>query len=275
MKIITFIIFYSFFSSQVWAISKCPPWEEYQNYFKNAKYRPYRIDALKAKGIFIIAHGLNNTSDSMRPLQIELAKLGYSSVSLSLKGHRGIKKEMGSVRLKDWTSDLDRLYCGLKKETDSIYGLGYSMGALLLVHHQRFYKKLVFLSPAFKIKPLFYFLSPLSYLYGEIMIPSRNVKEYRSHSSTSLSMYRALFDLYSTFSWSEVKNAFLFINPKDELLDIESIIHSSKKLNIDYKIIRPTKVTTSKIYNHLIVDAASMGSEWQLFKKTLGDFLRD
>src|SRR6056300_648625 len=89
MKIITFIIFYSFFSSQVWAISKCPPWEEYQNYFKNAKYRPYRIDALKAKGIFIIAHGLNNTSDSMRPLQIELAKLGYSSVSLSLKGHRG------------------------------------------------------------------------------------------------------------------------------------------------------------------------------------------
>jgi len=271
MKILQLLIF--LFSTHAWTAENCSTWSDYQKSFKMSKYKPHRIDALAPHGMFIVIHGLNNTSDSMRPLQNALANLGYSSVAMALKGHRGDVEEMGAIKQEDWTSDLNNLYCVLKKEKVPLYGLGYSLGALLLVLHDKKFEKTVFLSPAFSIKPFLYFFSPLSHLYGSLMIPSRNVKEYRAHSSTSLSMYRALFDLYSSFQWNKLKESILFINPDDELLDSNDLVKSAKKYNIKYVLIRPQNVTTSKLYHHLIVDKASMGKQWEHFLKSLRHFL--
>ena len=269
----------------------------------NRPKEPYNYDLMELnqwfnssrpyKGVALLLHGLNNKPSSMNPLALHFSSLGHLVLRGSLRGHRGSLKENKKVTIDQWREDIDGLYClaSLKSQQFKAPLIinCYSMGCLLFLdlfkrrrnkNKKNIVQKAIVISPAFKIKPVLTWSSQvLKLLPSKWMIPSSNIRSYRSQYGTSISSYKAFFQLIDQNPLTDLikPNAPIFpptlmlINPKDELVDTQRIKQVFQKKNrgsTPWKIIEVENknATTIKHINHLLLDESSLGKlkwiEW-------------
>ena len=254
------------------------------------------------KGVSLLLHGLNNKPSTMNPLALHLSTLGHATLRGSIRGHRGSLEESKKVTLSQWREDIDLLYClaSLKSRQLKVpLSIScYSMGCLLfldLLKRKKSSKeysivnKAIFISPAIKVKPELSWLSHLiKLLPSDWMIPSSNIRSYRSQDGTSVSSYKAFFELLdknqrSYFPQSnsiKLPKTLALLNPKDELIDAKSVIKLFKKMpkkqsNLKLIEIENNNATTLKHINHLLLDEDSLGKlNWQEWKNHISLFLK-
>ena len=258
--------------------------------------RPY-------KGVSLLLHGLNNKPSTMNPLALHLSTLGHATLRGSLRGHRGSLKEGQNVTVSQWREDVDLLYClALLKSQYLKVPLNiscYSMGCLLFLDLFKRIKSLkqdnmveraIFISPAIKVRPELSWLSHLfKMLPSDWMIPSSNIKLYRSQNGTSVSSYKAFFELLDenhsidflgpkSFGLPKILT---LLNPKDELVDAKSIIKLFRKMPKEQTWVKLIEIenknaTTIKHINHLLLDEDSLGRlKWQEWKEHISLFLKE
>ena len=254
------------------------------------------------KGVSLLIHGLNNKPSTMNPLALHLSTLGHLTLRGSLRGHRGSLEESKNVIISQWREDIDLLYClaSLKSRLFKIpFTIScYSMGCLLFLDlfermkdlkKDNMVKKAIFISPAIKVKPeLSWFSHLIKVLPSNWMIPSSNIRSYRSQHGTSVSSYKAFFELldknYKNYFTKPSSNGLpeilTLLNPKDELVDARSIISFFEKMpkkQTKWKLIKVENknATTVKHINHLLLDEDSLGKvNWQQWKKHISLFLK-
>lgn len=265
---------FTLFGQSTYANS-CTNWEEYLQEFKNDLNRPHLVKVKSPRAFMILVHGLNNKASSYGPIQELLKKEGISSLALTLKGHRSKKDSKELLTAADWEMDLDLALCLAKKEKLPLYGLGYSLGGLLIMNRDYEFEKMIFLSPAFEIRWYLKLFSYLTFLPDSWRIPSRNVKEYRSSPSISISHYKAIFKLVEDFYWRDLSRALFFVHPNDELLNTKNIAENARKHHANVFEVEPKEVTTSREFHHLLLDPASFGNQWIFFQNQVQNFLKN
>ena len=278
----------------------------------NTAESPYKYDSTELnrwfssskpyKGASLLLHGLNNRPSTMNHLALHLSTLGYIALRGSLRGHRGSLEESQEVTMTKWREDVDQLYClaSLKSRQFKVPFIinCYSLGCLLFLDlfkrirnsgQQNMVDKAIFISPALKVKPELSWLSHvIKILPSNWMIPSSNIRTYRSLYGTSISSYKAFFELLEKSHrnhFAKPKSigfpqTLTLLNPKDELVDAKSIIQLFRKMpkkQSQWKLIEVENrnATTIKHINHLLLDEESLGKiKWLEWKKQISLFLK-
>jgi esterase/lipase len=252
------------------------------------------------KGVILTLHGLNNRPSSMNSLIRFFNSQGLDVLRGALSGHRGSLDEGKNLLLKDWERETKDLYnLALKKALQlnvPLYLNCYSMGCLVLVNliesldkdtSKNRIRKILFISPALKVRDPFLFFYQIvdTLLPSDWILPSFNLKEYRSQDGTSVASYQAFFKLLkkhqelSLFLKKKLATipSLILMNPKDELLSFSDLknfikdngLKSWKMISIDN-----SKSKNSKKISHLLLDEKSVGHhEWKRMKKEMANFL--
>lgn len=79
----------------------------------------------------LIVHGLTSSPGVMNPVREVLDGEGYHVEAPLLAGHGGTVEDIAKTTWHDWYGSLRKAYERLRCETDRIYYVGLSMGALL------------------------------------------------------------------------------------------------------------------------------------------------
>lgn len=110
--------------------------------FHGRLFRPGGGFSGDPRGRVVLVHGLNLAPVTMDPLAEWLAAQGFVVARVALTGHRESFRELVRVRHESWESDIAAAVAKLNRlESDArstpLYGVGFSLGGLLLSHHVR------------------------------------------------------------------------------------------------------------------------------------------
>jgi len=265
--------------------------EELNEWFSTAKTK---------KGVVLSLHGLNNRPSSMNSLIHFFNSQGLDVLRGALSGHRGSLEEGKIILLKDWEREVKDLYnLALKKAHQfkvPLYLNCYSMGCLVLVDllesldkggYENHVRKILFISPALKVRgPLLFFYQIVdTILPSGWILPSFNLKEYRSQDGTSVASYQAFFKLLKKHKGPSLSlkkklaiiPSLILMNPEDELLsfsDLKNFIKDNGLKSWKMIPIDNSKSKNSKKISHLLLDEKSVGHhEWKRMKKEMANFL--
>ena len=79
----------------------------------------------------LLVHGLTSSPGVMNPVRDALTNAGYLVEAPLLAGHGGTVDDVANSTWQDWYKSLRNAYRKLRHDTDKIYCVGLSMGALL------------------------------------------------------------------------------------------------------------------------------------------------
>jgi len=177
----------------------------------------------------LLIHGFTGCPYEMRELGEFLNNRGYTVSVISLPGHGGSPSELEGIRAEDWINHVVDSYVALSQEYDTVFPIGLSMGALLvLILAGRFHeiKAGVLLSPALQLRtvnrffiPFFRYFPP-SYYYtkpeGSNILDPEAKKRHISYNRMPL---RSIYEFYrlqkiSLHTLTETKCSFLVIYSK-------------------------------------------------------------
>lgn len=235
-----------------------------------------------AKAVVALLHGLNNTPQVMDPLAIELNKIGFHTLRLSLSGHRGDSSEADSAR---WIAETAEVLYGLRNEFPDlpIYAVGFSVGAATLIatiekHQTIILKKAVLLAPAISLRGFTNLIRPILPLAllgapGITLMP----ESYRAERFPPLQFYKALFnivDLIQEPKKTASTEAKIFLARNDEFVSFDETAKWIKKNNLSWEIVElKPKPEFKGSFEHLIIDQPSLGKdEWQKLLSEIGSF---
>ncbi len=146
----------------------------------------------------LMVHGLLDSCFIMRDIGAELQSQGMLVRSVLLPGHGIVPGALLNVRYEEWLQALRYGIASLKKEVDHIFLVGFSTGASLSLYHTMLdpsdITALIMLSPAFKIKSAFDFMSnwhePISWAMPKLkwayIGKEYNYTKYRSITFNSI-----------------------------------------------------------------------------------------
>lgn len=240
--------------------------------------------------VLLLLHGLNNNVKVMRDLEDELND-HFIVITLSLKGHRGIKDEINSIKRETWTKQLTDELIAIKKNYPEhpLHLIANSLGALILVSSLEKkiniplkFKSTIFFAPAISLKyeKLITFLTKI--LPSSLPIPSFTPKEYKSNESINISTYKVILGMINkrknlkTSNLRKLGKVNIFINDNDEIVSVEGLkkFIKLKRLNWTITKVTNTKSELEKTYNHLIVTKKSVGrDEWDRVMKMIRTLL--
>lgn len=84
-------------------------------------------------GILLI-HGLTGTPTEMKFLGKSLAQRGFTVYGMQLAGHGTTEEDLIRSSWHDWARSVEQGYAMLRREVDTVFVGGLSMGALLAIH---------------------------------------------------------------------------------------------------------------------------------------------
>ena len=239
-----------------------------------------------ARGVAILAHGLNQRPSSLDPLANTLRDLGYHTARLTLTGHD--REDSSVFQPSKWSEDLISSYRQMKQRFKDlpVVVVGYSLGGLVATYsldrNPEFRPdKMVLIAPALSLR----LLPQLGYLLNifpplSIGIPNLAPPHYRRFAYTPLFWYRNTLDLYSdtrTLNDSEALKRVpttIIANPRDELISFcglgEWIDDAGLSGSWRLEKVEPDKVDSS-IPQHVIIDQSSLGAKgWERLVEILG-----
>ncbi len=230
----------------------------------------------KPVGIILLIHGLNLRPSKMDSMAIHFQQSGYDVLRAALIGHRGSLQEQEEVTVKQWLTQMELHTCFLVQRSERLrgvplYNASYSLGSLLTMAWQSkskssFFKAQLFLAPALFTHWYSNLTKALFFLNGSFGIPSKNLENYRSQSSTSLAAYRAMHKLRGLVNPIDKKilniNTLVFINPKDELVSLKNLESFKEEYQFTnwkiFKIKNPAP-PIKESPKHLIIDPPTLG----------------
>lgn len=83
---------------------------------------------------FLIVHGFGGHLFEIEYLKNYLENKGYYIESPILKGHTGIRKDLGKADYNDWINSAEEGLIKLKERCDDIFLIGFSMGGLICIN---------------------------------------------------------------------------------------------------------------------------------------------
>ena len=79
----------------------------------------------------LLIHGFGGNTDEVKPFKDYLEARGYLVSSPELKGHTGIKDDLGQSSYTDWLWSAESALIALKEDCTEIVVIGFSMGGLI------------------------------------------------------------------------------------------------------------------------------------------------
>ncbi len=229
------------------------------------------------KGIMLVLHGLNLKPSKMNSLSHFWSSQGYSVLRGTLSGHFGSEEEMKAVTQLTWRRNVSNLICHAWKRASNanlpLYFLGYSLGAASMIDTLKSqglpnpFEKMILLAPAIRVKWYANLTKIVSFFSGKIMIPSGNLKDYRSQNGTATAAYSSLHQIIDTIEapyTSMNVPTWIYLDPDDELISKSGLqeLVDHKDLNLwSLKLINKSKTSLDKNYHHLIIDPPTLGAE--------------
>ncbi|MCL2185297.1 MAG: alpha/beta hydrolase [Treponema sp.] len=283
-------------------LSSCKSTNNIQIKYFTDYVKYFETEVSPVKGIVITAHGLNTNPSKMGDDNTDgtLVKLflkeGYNVYRIVLPGHGGTIEEMQNINANDWLNSAYLQYQEAaeiaRKNNLPIYLAAFSLGALVytnLIHNNDvIFSKIILFAPAIAIKGIArtgIFTADI-FLSDKSIIKSIAPIEYQAQKGVSISAYKALFELENNLYKSEFANcnipALIFINPKDELINISKLrkIISNFNLsnwNIETVTNTKTEFASAEItptYHHLIIDDKCVSpAAWNIIREKIINFL--
>ncbi len=243
----------------------------------------------RTRGVFIVAHGLNQRPDTMRDIVQLLRELGFHTYRLSLRGHEKFENE--TFPASSWIDDINNACSDVTTRFPRIpvYILGYSLGGLVATHAIDAQTacqpaSMILIAPALSLRNFVqtgYSLSVFPQL--TISVPNVAPSLYRRFDQTPLFWYQNLFSLYSKTrtlrSPARLRSipTLIFANPRDELVSLAGLRNwiSANDLEpawaIDVVRPQPRNPFTPE---HVMIDPRSLGEgEWQHLSNSVRAFL--
>lgn len=217
----------------------------------------------------ILVHGLNLLPSKMNELAIFSEQIGFAPIVISLMGHDQAEKEnWDKLESLDWQDQMKELGSWLKSCSRPWVSISQSTGSTMLFWMQQ--NKLsppaianISFAPALFTK---YPLAPLAFFakfFPTFKIESRNLEDYRVHSYTTLSTYRALHESSQNFLKGDQtflsNKLLLIISNDDELLDVNDTEAWARNLKAKVLKIVP-KPSDERAIHHLLIDEARAGA---------------
>lgn len=104
----------------------------------------------------LLLHGFTATPEEMRFLGERLAALGHTVRGTRLAGHGTHEEDLRGSRWQDWCASARADLEELREESDQVFVIGQSMGALIALHlaaeHPRDIAGLALLAPAIRLR---------------------------------------------------------------------------------------------------------------------------
>ena len=230
------------------------------------------------KGVVVIVHGLNLNPEKMHTLGSIFIEKKVTPVYIRLKGHaekstwKGVSKQRW---ITDYYKGLCQAYLMSKKRNVPLYGMGYSLGSLVIQNSietlKAPFEKTFHISPAYRTRWYSAFITGLFKMGFEFDIPSSNFTEYRAQTSTSLLAYKAMWEINETLKFKDEIPQFIFMDYRDELVDFTDTKHlCGIKKNCTFNRLKNTPFDSPKKIYHLSIDPKTTGSEsWQFIRKSI------
>jgi hypothetical protein len=210
----------------------------------------------------IVVHGLNLRPRNMSQLIEALVQNNYCVLNLMLKGHEKNNADKEITHFKFWEKETFfaleylKIVAGNKK----VLLVGYSLGALVLIHNLKIMEslktKVLFFAPAIRTRNYVGFIRILFLLPFQLSIKSFSPASHRVHERLDLSFYRALFQGMDHVSKDDTKdfNITCVMDPRDKLISWEKLI----RIYPEWKFI---KVYSKHQSRHLIIDPDYLENE--------------
>ena len=253
-----------------------------------------RTDFEPPKGVFVLAHGLNNKPEKMDSLGSFLNSIGYDVYRLSLPGHEGPIEEMKTVTRAKWLNAALAGYLEAQNRSIALgaplYYMGFSMGPLigeeLIATHSELKQpeKMIAFAPAYGMRPRARLLKLLGILGSEHIVNSHNSEAYRAQQGVSIAGYRALFEIEDDFHTRPAPETvgiprLIYINPDDQLVSqdkITKVVSDKKWTHTEIRPILDQAPEIDRTFSHLIIDQPSLGAKaWTRITSEISAFLSD
>ena len=82
----------------------------------------------------LVVHGFTGTTQSMRPLGAELARMGYTVSGPRLAGHGVSPAAMAKTGARDWVASAEHAFANLRARCSQVFVTGLSMGGTLTLY---------------------------------------------------------------------------------------------------------------------------------------------
>ena len=247
------------------------------------------------KKVALFVHGLNQRPVKLKDLMNEFHKTGYDCYLVQLKGHgsnynHNLNKNITDSKLdafknakfNDWLDDFDNVYKKIKNNYSEFVVVGYSLGGLVSLNYLEINKvkvdKLFLIAPSIAIHSLNYSVKFLSFI-PTLVIPSLAPKTYRANKGTPVNAYLSLYkgiEIFEKLSTNYINiKSLIILNENDELVSYDKTkkLINKKRLN-NWEVVKISKRNVEKDldYEHLIIDAKSLGDSWEIIKNYVYKF---
>ncbi|NRA68204.1 MAG: alpha/beta hydrolase [Pseudobacteriovorax sp.] len=241
------------------------------------------------RGIFALAHGLNNQATCLTDIRTKLQDLGFITLNLTLAGHENTS-DWSQPSRHSWLENFNSLessVADIRKNQPSLpaYFLGFSTGALVFMDHvlstqSSTFSYAVMIAPAITLRKRSKLLKWPSRIFPGLSIKSLSPDGIRRHDHLPMSFYRALFESLDAVRDTLDSNEFpvkslVACRPRDELVCYKSLNHLSKEKfsHMDFLRLRQTKASK---FHHLAIDKKNLGSaNWQKLFEEIEKGLED
>ncbi|ATH07799.1 hypothetical protein BIY24_07510 [Halobacteriovorax marinus] len=221
------------------------------------------------KGIILIVHGLNLNPEKMESLGNFYKAKKIAPIYVRLTGHTENTSwdQVTKQRwIKDFYSPLCQAHVNSKQLNIPMYGLGFSLGALVIQHAiEKFnapFESVSYIAPAFKTRWYTMFITALFKMGLTFEIPSGNFVEYRAKDSTGLLAYKGMWEITQELKFNDNIKKVITMDKRDELIDYFStrdLCKTWSNCQMEELISSPSK-NEKKIY-HLAIDSATLGQK--------------
>jgi esterase/lipase len=183
----------------------------------------------------LLIHGLNNNHSGFAPLKLEIEKLGFECLMITLPGHGTDRNEARSlsVAFKSFQRELKDLI------HENTYVVAFSQGGLYLQLWLESESKIlpkaqVLLAPALFINYQNRLEKLVSFLPSFGFILSQTPKKLRLYQRLFVWEYRTLFEAIKKFQSQDLAfriPTMVLVDPQDELIDAKKLETELKKRN--------------------------------------------
>lgn len=244
----------------------------------------------RSKAAVVVVHGLNNVPAALSGIWVALQSCGYAPYPVRLSGHDPGAPWPDIDYLSAWRREVAETFekAALDAPGRPVFGLGFSLGALLVMDHALRSSDappgLVLFSPPLALTTraaTIRLLIPFRWLVREI--PSWSPEEIRAHPATSLAAYagsvsarREVLRALDGGSGRSLPPSIAFISEGDEIVDAGDAERRASRAGMALDIVRvtPTRKVGGTLFNHLTVlpDAFDEAS-WRAITETMCTFL--